>query len=173
MNDDNLLYFPMIKQHDGLWKELCQVLGNDHFLCHIINLAKKPEWTLKMMEANVDPYDLNLHGILDDLERLGLADSLLKKPQQENQMAQKGQEKTQEKSRKSIKQINHIRNTRSVPNSIMVNDGIRTQEGSLNDKDKTQLLISHSNNACTHLQKGKQRWQPFRASKQIPNWEKT
>jgi hypothetical protein len=97
MDDDNLLYFPMIKQHDGLWKR-CQVLDDDH-LCQMINQAKKPEWTLKMMEANVDPYDLNLHGILDYLERLGLANSLLKKWQQDNSMAQKLQEKNKTRKR--------------------------------------------------------------------------
>jgi hypothetical protein len=54
-----LLYFPMIKQHDGSWWKDYQVLGDDQ-MCGIINLAKKPEWTLQMMEANVDHYDLNI-----------------------------------------------------------------------------------------------------------------
>jgi hypothetical protein len=44
-------------------------------------LAKKPEWPLKMMEVNVDPYDLDLHDILDNFERLELVDSLLRKAQ--------------------------------------------------------------------------------------------
>ena len=36
-------------------------------------------------KANVDPYDLDLHDLLDYLERLELVDSLLQKSKQENQ----------------------------------------------------------------------------------------
>jgi hypothetical protein len=59
--NDYLLYFPTIEQNDNNFKQ-CQVLG-EYQLCDIINLAKKTEWTLKMMEANVDPYDLGLHDL--------------------------------------------------------------------------------------------------------------
>jgi hypothetical protein len=47
-----LLYFPTIEQNDNKFNQ-CQVLRDDQ-QCSIINLAKKPGWTLKMMEANVD-----------------------------------------------------------------------------------------------------------------------
>ena len=80
---DYLQYFPTIETATGNLNQ-CQVLGDDQ-LCDIINLAKKPEWTLKMMEANVDPYDLDLHDLLDYLERLELVNSLLQKSKQENQ----------------------------------------------------------------------------------------
>ena len=81
--NDYLQYFPTIETATGNLNQ-CQVLGDDQ-LCDIINLAKKPEWTLKMMEANVDPYDLDLHDLLDYLERLELVNSLLQKSKQENQ----------------------------------------------------------------------------------------
>jgi hypothetical protein len=85
--NDYLLCF--LKQHYGSWKEW-QVLGDDQ-LRDIINLAKKSEWTLKLMEGNVDLYNLNLNHILIYLERLGLVDELLKKAQQEKQRTQKHQ----------------------------------------------------------------------------------
>jgi hypothetical protein len=58
-----LLYFHTIEQNGNKFTP-CRVLGDDQ-LCNIINLAKKTGWTLKMMEANVDPYDLGLHDLLD------------------------------------------------------------------------------------------------------------
>lgn len=64
--NDYLQYFPMVKSKGGSLRK-CPILGKDQ-LCDIINLAKKPEWTLKMMEANVDPYDLDLSSLLDYLE---------------------------------------------------------------------------------------------------------
>jgi hypothetical protein len=70
---------------------------SDDQLCDIIKLAKKPKGTLKMMEANVDPYDLDLHDLLDYLERLELADSLTKKVQQSSLNAQKRQETSKRK----------------------------------------------------------------------------
>jgi hypothetical protein len=69
----------------------CKALSDDQ-LCDIVNLAKKSEWTLKMMEANLDPYDPNLHNLLDYLEQLELVNSLTKKAQQGSQAAQKRQE---------------------------------------------------------------------------------
>jgi hypothetical protein len=85
--NDYLIYFPNIQRHNGNYNAL-----SDDQLCNIINLAKKPKWTLKMMEANVNPYDLDLHDLLDYLERLELVDSLTKKAQQSSQSAQKRQE---------------------------------------------------------------------------------
>jgi hypothetical protein len=35
-----------------------------------LNLAKKPEWTVKILEANQDAYDYDLHGLNEYLERL-------------------------------------------------------------------------------------------------------
>jgi hypothetical protein len=90
-----LIYFPNIQRHNGNYKQ-CDALSDDQ-LCDIINLAKKPKWTLKMMEANVDPYDLDLHDLLDYLERLELVDSLTKKAQQSSQSAQKRQETSKRK----------------------------------------------------------------------------
>jgi hypothetical protein len=75
--NDYLLYFPTIEQNDNKFNQ-CHVLGDDQ-LCNIISIAKKPEWTLKMMEANVDPYGLGLHDLLDYLERLELVNSLKNK----------------------------------------------------------------------------------------------
>jgi hypothetical protein len=71
--NDYLLYFPTIEQNDNKFKQ-CQLLGDDQ---PWDNLTKN-EWTLKMMEANVDPYDLGLHDLLDYLERLEIVDSLKK-----------------------------------------------------------------------------------------------
>jgi hypothetical protein len=56
------------KQKDGSWKQ-CSVLTADQ-LCNIEPLAKKPKWKLAMMEANIDPYNLNPPALLNYLERL-------------------------------------------------------------------------------------------------------
>jgi hypothetical protein len=89
--NDYLLYFSTIEHNDNKFKQ-GGVLRDDQ-LCNIINLAKKPEWSLKMMEANVDPYDLGLHDlVLNYLERLELVDSLQKHGQRENPNAQQHQE---------------------------------------------------------------------------------
>jgi hypothetical protein len=95
-NNDYLIYFPNIHGHNGNYKQ-CEALSNDQ-LGDIINLTKKFEWTLKMMEANVGPYDLDLHNLLDYLERLELIDSLTKKAQQSSQSAQKRQETSMRKT---------------------------------------------------------------------------
>jgi hypothetical protein len=71
--NDYLLYFPTIEQNDNI--NQCQALRYDQ-LCDIINLAKNLNGHSKMIEANVAPYDLGLHDLLDYLERLGLVDSL-------------------------------------------------------------------------------------------------
>ena len=58
-------------------KELrnCKKLGEDE-LCDILNLAKKPEWTIRMLEANQDPYDFDLQELTEYLERLETASSI-------------------------------------------------------------------------------------------------
>jgi hypothetical protein len=81
--NDFLTYFPNIKQHNGNYKQ-CRALSDDQ-LCDIINLGKKPKWILKMMEANINPYELDPHYLLDYLEQLELVDSLTKKAQQSMQ----------------------------------------------------------------------------------------
>jgi hypothetical protein len=93
--NEYLIYFPNIQQHNGNYKQ-SEALS-DNQLCDIINLAKKPKWTLKMMEAYVDPYDLDLHDLLDYLEQLELVDSLTKKAQQSSQAVQKHQETSKPK----------------------------------------------------------------------------
>jgi hypothetical protein len=52
----------MIKQKDGSLKEFA-ILTTDQ-LCNIVNLTKKPKWTLMMMEATIDPYDINLPALI-------------------------------------------------------------------------------------------------------------
>jgi hypothetical protein len=64
-----LLYCPTIEQNDNKFNQ-CQVLG-DHQLCNIVNLAENLNGlSAKMMEANVDPYNLGLHNLLECLEKL-------------------------------------------------------------------------------------------------------
>jgi hypothetical protein len=40
------------------WRQL-----PDDELCNILNLPKNPESTIKMLKANQDPYDYDLHGL--------------------------------------------------------------------------------------------------------------
>jgi hypothetical protein len=51
----------------------------DNELCDILNLAKKPEWMIKMLEVNQDPYNYDLHGLTEYLERLETATSIIAK----------------------------------------------------------------------------------------------
>jgi hypothetical protein len=37
---------------------------------YVISSISESEWTLKMMEANVNTYNLGLHNLLDYLERV-------------------------------------------------------------------------------------------------------
>ena len=53
----------------------CKKLGEDE-LCDILNLAKKPEWMIRMLEANQDPYDFDLQELAEYLERLKTASSI-------------------------------------------------------------------------------------------------
>jgi hypothetical protein len=68
-----ILYFPRKTDTQGI--KYCKRLPNDE-LCDILNLAKKPEWTIKMLEANQDAYDYDLHGLTEYLERLETATSI-------------------------------------------------------------------------------------------------
>jgi hypothetical protein len=66
-------YFP--RKFDTQGTLDCRRLPDDE-LCDILNLAKKPEWTIKMLEGNQDPYDYDLHGLTEYLERLETATSI-------------------------------------------------------------------------------------------------
>ena len=66
-------YFP--RKTDTQGKLDCRRLPDDE-LCAILNLAKKPEWSIKMLEADKDPYDYDLHGLSDYLERLETAHNI-------------------------------------------------------------------------------------------------
>jgi hypothetical protein len=66
-------YFP--RKADTQGKLDCRRLPDDE-LCAILNLAKKPEWSIKMLEADKDPYDYDLHGLSDYLERLETAHNI-------------------------------------------------------------------------------------------------
>jgi len=66
-------YFPRKNGVNG--RVVCTRLPDDE-LCDILNLAKKPEWTIKMLEANQDPYDYDLHGLTEYLERLETATAI-------------------------------------------------------------------------------------------------
>ncbi len=66
-------YFP--RKADTQGKLDCRCLPDDE-LCAILNLAKKPEWSIKMLEADKDPYDYDLHGLSDYLERLETAHNI-------------------------------------------------------------------------------------------------
>jgi hypothetical protein len=66
-------YFPRKTDTQGI--KYCKRLPDDK-LCDILNLAKKPEWTIKMLEANQDAYDYDLHGLTEYLERLETATSI-------------------------------------------------------------------------------------------------
>jgi hypothetical protein len=66
-------YFPRKNGKKGLRN--CKKLGEDE-LCDILNLAKKPEWTIRMLEANQDPYDFDLQELTEYLERLETASSI-------------------------------------------------------------------------------------------------
>jgi hypothetical protein len=58
-------YFPRKTDTQGI--KYCKGLLDDE-LCDILNLAKKPEWTMKMLEANQDAYDYYLHGLTEYLD---------------------------------------------------------------------------------------------------------
>jgi hypothetical protein len=66
-------YFPRKSDTQGI--KYCKGLPDDE-LCDILNLAKKPEWTVKMLEANQDAYDYDLHGLTEYLERLETATAI-------------------------------------------------------------------------------------------------
>ena len=69
-------YFPRKSDANGV--KYCKRLPDDE-LCDILNLAKKPEWTVKMLEANQDAYDYDLHGLTEYLERLETATAISSK----------------------------------------------------------------------------------------------
>ncbi len=152
--NDYLQYFPTIDATNGNLNQ-CQVLGDDQ-LCDIINLAKKPEWTLKMMEANVDPYDLDLHDLLDYLERLELVDSLLQKSNQTNQQERQQQHPATNnyKPDESTNPRNHAPDVQSVLNIIKVNVCLRTQQATLKvRRQRIQIKTpnSHYNNVINQM----------------------
>jgi hypothetical protein len=72
--------FPTIKQEDGLLKEYAILIADQ--LCNIVNLLKKPKWTQMMMEASIDPYNLNLQALPHYLERVELINNLHEKVRQ-------------------------------------------------------------------------------------------
>ena len=55
----------------------CKLLEEDQ-LWDIVNIAKKPEWTIKMMEANQDPYNLDQKGLIEHLECSEVVDNIQK-----------------------------------------------------------------------------------------------
>jgi hypothetical protein len=65
-----ILYFPRKPDTQGI--KYCHRLLDDK-LCDILNLVKKPEYTIQMLEANQDAYDYDLHGLTEYLERLETA----------------------------------------------------------------------------------------------------
>jgi preprotein translocase subunit Sss1 len=71
-------YFPRKSDTQGI--KYCKRLP-DNKLCDILNLAKKPEWTIKMLEANQDAYDYDPHGLSEYLKRLCDILNLAKKPE--------------------------------------------------------------------------------------------
>jgi hypothetical protein len=60
-------YFPRKTGING--KVDCHQLLDDE-LCDILNLAKKPNWTITMLKANQDPYDYYLHCLNEYLKKL-------------------------------------------------------------------------------------------------------
>jgi competence protein ComGC len=77
----------------------CKRLPDDK-LCDMLNLAKKLEWTIKMLEANQDAYDYDLHGLTEYLERLKTATSISAK---HNSTTHDETSKASDKSRKRKK----------------------------------------------------------------------
>ena len=74
--NQSLQHFPLIRMRNGQCRE-CKALEEDQ-LCDVINIAKKPEWTVKMMEANKDPHDYNQKDLIEYLERLETVDGIHK-----------------------------------------------------------------------------------------------
>jgi hypothetical protein len=70
---------------------------NNDELCDILNLAKKPEWTIKMLEANQDPYNYDLHGLMEYHKQLKTVTSISAK---HSSAMQDKTSKASEKSRK-------------------------------------------------------------------------
>jgi hypothetical protein len=64
---------PAFRISPGSWTSKAQkkflCLPDDEF-CDILNLAKKPEWAINMLEANQDPYDYDVQGLTEYLKRL-------------------------------------------------------------------------------------------------------
>lgn len=77
--NDCIPYFP--RKSDPQSKLNCRRLPGDE-LCDILKLAKKPEWTIKQLEANQDPYDYDLRASPntsnDSRRRLQLAQNILR-----------------------------------------------------------------------------------------------
>jgi hypothetical protein len=88
-------YFPRKSDTQGV--KYCKRLPDDE-LCNILNLAKKPEWTVKMLEANQDAYDYDLHGLTKYLEQLETATAISDKHSSRNK-----QDETPKSSKKSRK----------------------------------------------------------------------
>jgi hypothetical protein len=90
-------YFSRKTDTQGI--KYCKRLPDDE-LCDILNLAKKPEWTIKMLEASQDAYDYDLHGLTEYLERLETATSISAK---HNSTTHDETSKASDKSRKRKK----------------------------------------------------------------------
>jgi hypothetical protein len=144
-------YFPRKTNTQGI--KYCKRLPDDK-LCDILNLAKKPEWTIKMLGANQDAYDYDLHGLTEYLKRLETATTISNK---HNSTTHDDTSKASDKSRKRkmamamamamgnrvrsnetaiVTTTNHLRNrnVRSVPSAKRF-----TKE---NASSKTNLILN-------------------------------